>query len=123
MYVKINKQWFDKNAKKLEERAIKEFGADETSYYLIIDGDDEILVEAQPQVLDVDKKYGVNLKFSSMKDEIEFMSDWKPNTDSVVAMVEDEIDNIKGDALVKIVQLVIGKLNKFKSLIESVKNL
>ena len=84
MYIRIEKEWFDKNQRKFTERAVKEYGNDPKQYYLITD---EEVTEAKPQVLEIDKKYGVQLKFSSMNDEIELLSDWKPETDSVVALV------------------------------------
>lgn len=49
--------------------------------------------------------------------------DYTPHTDTVVAMVENSIDDIKGESLVSIIELVVKKLNKFKSLIESIRGL
>lgn len=120
MYVRIDKEWFDKNQKKFIERAVKDFGNDPKQYYLITD---EEVQEAKTKIIEIDKKYGVQLEFSSMNEEIQVYGDWKPTTDSVVALVSDEMDNIKGDALVRIVELLIKRLNKFKSLIESLKGL
>lgn len=120
MYVRIDKEWFDKNQKKFTDRAVKDFGNDPKQYYLITD---EEVQEAETKVIDIDKKYGVQLEFSCMHEEIQIFGDWKPTADSVVAMVSDEMDNIKGDALVKIVELLIKRLNKFKTLIESLKGL
>ena len=119
MYISIDKAWFDKNAKKLESIGDKEFGQGSGKYLIT----DDIVQEAQPSVIEIDKKEGVTLDFKSMSDEITMYCDWKPTTDHVVVMVENEIDNIKGDAFVRIVELLIKRLNKFKAFIESVKNL
>lgn len=49
--------------------------------------------------------------------------DYTPETETIVALVENSIDDIKGEALVFIIELVVKKLNKFKSLIESIRGL
>ena len=58
-----------------------------------------------------------------VKDQFYCSLDYTPKTDTIVALVENSIDDIKGEALVSIITLVVKKLNKFKSLIESIRGL
>lgn len=63
------------------------------------------------------------LLVSESNDNCYVSLDYTPETDTIVALVENSIDDIKGDSLVSIIELVVKKLNKFKSLIESIRGL
>lgn len=112
MYITMNKEWFEKNKQKFSDAAEKEIST--TSDYFIN-------FDTVAELNELDKG---ELHLSDSKGENIYVSmDYTPNTDVIVSLVEDSIDDIKGDALVKIIELVVKKLNKFKSLIESIRGL
>ena len=49
-----------------------------------------------------------------------FFVNWEPKPSELLSLVEQQ-ESISGDVLVKIVELVVKKLNKFKALLESIK--
>ena len=51
-----------------------------------------------------------------------FLFNYNPKQTILLQLVENQ-DNIDSDILVKLVELVVKKLNKFKSLIESIKGI
>lgn len=50
-------------------------------------------------------------------------TDIELNPETIVKLVENSIDDIKGDSLTMIIEIVVKKLNRFKSLIESARSL
>ena len=108
MYIMINKQWFEKNKLKLDNP----------------DEKDSYLIQTENINAELNELNNGELFLSERKGENVYVSlDYKPNTETIVALVEDSIDDIKGEALVKIIELMVKKLNKFKSLIESIRGL
>lgn len=112
MYITINKEWFEKNKVKFSDAAVKEHNSSDDYF---------INFNSTPELMELDKG---ELHLSERKGEDIYVSmDYSPDTDVIVSLVEESIDDIKGDALVKIIELVVKKLNKFKSLIESIRGL
>ena len=110
MYIMINKQWFEKNRLKLEE------ASDEKDSYVITTED----VNAELNELSNDNE----LFIAECKGDNVYVSlDYTPKPETIVALVENAIDDIKGESLVSIIEIVVKKLNKFKSLIESIRGL
>ncbi len=109
MYVSINKKWFEENKERFARQDSEE------KYYEITDVDGTVemndMNEGKLSISeDADSKIYISLSY-------------QPSPDVIVSMVEEALDDIKGDAFAKIIELVVKKLNKFKSLIESVRGL
>lgn len=119
MYVNINKKWFEENKQRFEDNA------DEEGYYLIMDdtNSEYDITCSKVEVTDIEPEYGVSLLQNDINKNIYVGLDWKPEAQEVAAIVEQELDNISGDSLTKIIELVVKKLNKFRSFIESIKGL
>ncbi|MFB5598569.1 MAG: hypothetical protein ACE5RJ_06110 [Nitrosopumilaceae archaeon] len=109
MYISINKEWFLENKDKLEGNS------DEKGCYVI----ETENIEAELGELNEGNKMWIK----ETDDNVFVSLDYTPETETVVSLVENAIDDIKGDALVSIIEMVVKKLNKFKSLIESVRGL
>lgn len=109
MYISINTIWFEKNKAKFLE------ASDDKECFVISTEEDATLNE-----LSNDGELFIS---EDVKDQFYCSLDYTPETETIVALVENSIDDIKGDALVSIIELVVKKLNKFKSLIESIRGL
>lgn len=108
MYVNIKKQWFLENKEKFEE------ASDENDSYMIeVDGTVELNELTNKNELFI----------AESTDDIYVSLDYTPKPDTIVALVENAIDDIKGESFISIIEVVVKKLNKFKSLIESIRGL
>lgn len=106
----INKEWFEKNRLKLEEAS-----DNKDSYVIITENTNAELNElSNDNELFIAEQKGDNVYVSL---------DYTPKPETIVALVENAIDDIKGESLVSIIEIVVKKLNKFKSLIESIRGL
>lgn len=114
MYISIDEAWLQKNMKKLQDAS-----DEEGKIVITTDGDSEL------GELNDDNSLWLTetIEGADKGTKVWVSLDYKPKTNIIVALVENSIDDIKGDALVSIVELVVKKLNKFKSLIESVRGL
>lgn len=112
VYVCINKKWFDENRAKFEENA------DDEDTLVILS---ETTGNTETEVAEINEEYGVSINESNKN--IWIGIDWKPKADQIVEIVSQEIDNIKGEALAKIIETIVKKLNKFKTLVETIKGL
>lgn len=110
MYVSIKKEWFEKNRLKLEK------ASDENDSYVITTED----MNAELNELSDDNELFIAER---MDDDVYVSLDYTPKPETIVALVENAIDDIKGESFVAIIEVVVKKLNKFKSLIESIRGL
>jgi len=110
MYITINKEWFEKNKSKFLEES------DIDGSYMISTDNQATFGELNDGTIWISEEY-------DEKEQCYVSLDWTPETDTIVGLVEDSIDDIKGDALIRIIEVLVKKLNKFKSLIESVRGL
>lgn len=113
MYVSINKEWFEKNKEKFAE------AADEEGYYTI--GTTEI-DEKDVEVNEITDDY-VSLSQKEVNGGIYICLDWKPEADSIADLVERSMEDLKGESLTRVIEVVVKKLNKLRSFIESIKGL
>lgn len=49
--------------------------------------------------------------------------EYTPRPEVIASLVETSMDNLKGDSLTKVIEVVVKKLNKLRSFIESIKGL
>lgn len=109
MYISINKEWLNTNMQKFLD-------ASDDKECLMID------TEGKAELNELSND-GELFIAEDTSNQIYCSLDYTPNTDTIVSLVENSIDDIKGDSLVSIIELVVKKLNKFKSLIESIRGL
>lgn len=115
MYISINKAWFDKNRKKLED-------ASDNDESLVIDSDNLDL--KQPDLLDgVQDDGSICINQEDTNKNVWVSLDYTPEPEVIAALVETSMDNLKGDSLTKVIEVVVKKLNKLRSFIESIKGL
>jgi hypothetical protein len=114
VYIRISKEYFEKNREKWSNAGQKEFN--EECYLISTNGSAEMLELAYNNTLTISEQLGG-------ENGIYVSLDFTPEPDTIVGMVENEIDNIRGDALVRIIQSIVSKLNKYKNLIETMKSL
>ena len=124
LYLEINKEWFKKNADKMTDAHYDRYSGEHD------DGD--------KWVLDLGSKQGVFPKFelTDEKGFVEICQDYDKPSDNVhfvvYAEIDDEtiaqiianhIEDISGDGLLKVMEIIVKKLNKFKNAIESIRNI
>jgi hypothetical protein len=110
MYITINKKWFEENKQKFSDEA------DEKDNY-------QILIEDTNAQIEISEDCKFYLYENGFDDNVYVSLDCELEPQHVVEFVEQSIDDIKGDSFAKIIELMVKKLNKFKSLIESIRGL
>ena len=113
MYVSINKEWFEKNKVKFAAAA-----DDKDSYVLDSDSFNEEEVEVS-EITDED----VFLTQSDTNSKIYISLSWKPTADHIAELLERSMEDLKGESLTRVIEVVVKKLNKLRSFIESIKGL
>jgi len=112
MYVSINKDWFEKNKEKFAE------AADDEECYMI----GENLSEKNVEVNEITDDY-VSLSQTDVNGKIYIALDWTPKPDQIADLVERSMEDLKGESLTRVIEVVVKKLNKLRSFIESIKGL
>lgn len=114
IYIVINKEWFEKNKAKFEENA------DEEGNYQI---DDQIIREKEVELGELQNDNNLYISQIEVNGNLYVSLDWQPEPETIVEMVENVIDDIKGESLSKIIELVVKKLNKLRTFLESIRGL
>lgn len=90
---------------------------DETSYVIAPDsvGDVEVNEITDDYVSLSQKTPGENGIYIAL--------DWTPEADQIADLVERSMEDLKGESLTRVIEVVVKKLNKLRSFIESIKGL
>lgn len=124
LYIEINKEWFKKNADLLTQ-----------AYYGQYHGETD---NGDKWVFTLGEKHGIVPKFEltdetgfveihqdydRINDTIHFATYAKTDDETIGQIISNHIDDISGDGLLKVMEIVVKKLNKFKNAIESIRNI
>ena len=123
LYVTIDKDWFEKNKEKLNERFAAIYSGTskeelEESWHFEMPHNFTIEYDEKNNTLDTHTDYESNNNdgfYVSVESELK--------DDLTVAIVQATIDDLQGDAFAEIVGVIVKKFNKFKSALESIKGL
>ncbi len=113
MYVSINKKWFEANKEKFAKTA------DSDEDYVI---SSEVITENDLEVSEITDDY-VSLNQQDSEHKIWVSLDWSPESEDIANLLERSMDDLKGEALSTVIEVVVKKLNKLRTFIESIKGL
>ena len=115
MGINVNKAFVKpENLVKLDKEYFKQYSGTEE--------DEEVFkTELDYQIDVIDIQDGVVLL--GMSSDLGYQCfNWEPKQEEILSFVEQQ-EALSGDLLVKVIEIVVKKLNKFKGVIESIKGL
>lgn len=124
LYLEINKEWFKKNAEKLTEAHYDRYHGetnDGDKYVFDLSTDNDI--HPKFELCDEEGWVEIHQDYDKPNDSIHFIVYAETDDDTIGQLITNHIDDISGDGLLKVMDIVVKKLNKFKNAIESIRNI
>ena len=122
VYMQINKKWFEEHKDEFYKTWKDESGSEEEDEQCYTIDLDEVCKPVTPELeLQEITKDGAFVSTGNTPVYLSF--DWKPSPSELADLLEYAIDDIQGEPLTKVIEVVVKKLNKLRNIIESIKGL
>ena len=117
MRIEIEKEWFNKNKEQFAKLGNKELSVEESDKYWIIDTDKDLFKNQDTnEVFAID---GMMLNCSTSNDGLYVQTDCKPNAVQIAEVIrEGDIEVVP-----EVIEVIVKKMNRIKSLLETVNTL
>jgi len=124
LYLEINKEWFKKNADLLTEAHYDKYhGEERKDDKWVFDMGSELGIVPKFELTDEKNFVEIHQDYNRINDTIHFAVYAQTNDETIGQLITNHIDDISGDGLLKVMDIVVKKLNKFKNAIESIRNI
>ncbi len=124
LYLEINKEWFKKNADKLTEAHYERYhGETDDGDKWILDLGSEHGIFPQFELTDEKGFVEIHQDYDKSMDKVHFAVYAETDDETMAQIIANHIEDISGDGLLKVMEIIVKKLNKFKNAIESIRNI
>lgn len=117
MRIEIEKEWFNKNKEQFAKLGNEELSGEDTDKYYIIDTDKDLF--GNQDNMEVISVEGMTLSCSTSNDGLYVSTDCQPKSEQIAELIKG------GDIEVvpEVIEVIVKKMNRIKSLLETVNSL
>jgi len=117
MRIEIEKDFLEKNMAHFAAKGNEDLSGEDKDKYLIIDTDDDLFTnQDEGEIFEID---GATLNCSTSNTGLYVQTDHQPNPKQIAALIE--VGDV--DALPQVIEVIVKKMNRIKSLLETVNTL